>query len=82
MFKECLWLNEPKEWHLRGGLLNVITDMNTDFWRETHYGFTRDSAHSFGCQTQGDFTAQVRVRARYAELYDQAGIMVRIDEAS
>src|SRR5215212_6349578 len=36
---------------------------------------------SFGCVAEGDFTAEVRVRARYEELYDQAGIMVRIDES-
>ena len=33
-----------------------------------------------GCDTDGDFTMQVRVRANYAALYDQAGIMVRLDE--
>ena len=35
----------------------------------------------FQCATAGDFTAELRVRGRYQELYDQAGIMVRIDEA-
>src|ERR1043166_99071 len=30
----------------------------------------------------GDFTAELRVAARYEALYDQAGLMVRIDEAN
>lgn len=81
MFERCTWLNEPKEWHLGSDALTAVTDHNTDFWRETHYGFTRDSGHFFHCATAGDFTAQIRVRARYDELYDQAGIMVRLDEA-
>ena len=81
MLERCTWLNEPSEWHLDAGILNVTTDRETDFWRETHYGFTRDSGHFFGCVADGDFTAEIRVRARYEELYDQAGIMVRIDEA-
>jgi regulation of enolase protein 1 (concanavalin A-like superfamily) len=81
MFERCVWLNEPRNWGLEGGFLSVATNQGTDFWRETHYGFTRDSGHFFGCGIIGDFTAELRVQARYDELYDQAGIMVRIDEA-
>jgi uncharacterized protein len=81
MLERCTWLNEPRDWHLEAGILTVTTERETDFWRETHYGFTRDSGHFFRCVAQGDFTAELRVRARYEELYDQAGIMVRIDEA-
>lgn len=75
------WLNEPAAWRLDGDSLLVTTDARTDFWRETHYGFTRDSGHLFGIAVAGDFTAELRVRAAYRELYDQAGIMVRVDEA-
>jgi regulation of enolase protein 1 (concanavalin A-like superfamily) len=57
-----------------------VTDNATDFWRETHYGFTHDNGHLFGHDTGGDFTMQVRVRANYDALYDQAGIMIRLDE--
>jgi uncharacterized protein len=75
----CAWLNAPGTWRLDGGRLRALTDAKTDFWRETHYGFTRDNGHFFGCSVPGDFTAQLRVRARYDALYDQAGIMVRLD---
>jgi regulation of enolase protein 1 (concanavalin A-like superfamily) len=81
MFDQCSWLNEPKAWRLEDDVLHVTTDQGTDFWLETHYGFTRHSGHIFGVTRDGDFTAQVRVRARYEQLYDQAGLMVRIDEA-
>ncbi len=54
-------LNEPAHWRLDDGDLHVVTDRNTDFWRETHYGFTRDSGHFFGRDVAGDFTAQLRV---------------------
>ena len=80
MFDTCLWYNEPLNWSLRDNMLNVSTDKGTDFWRKTHYGFIRDSGHFFGAEWKGDFTASVRVQARYEALYDQAGIMVRIDE--
>ena len=79
-FARCRWLNAPETWRLNDGCLLVVTDAATDFWRETHYGFTRDNGHFFGCDVTGDFTMQLRVRARYDALYDQAGIMVRLDE--
>lgn len=74
------WLNEPKTWREAGGILEVATDHGSDFWRETHYGFTRHSGHFLALPTQGDFTAQLRISAEYEKLYDQAGIMVRVDD--
>jgi len=74
------WLNEPKAWRHTDGVLTVTTDHGTDFWRETHYGFTRHSGHFLALRTAGDFTAQVRISAKYEKLYDQAGIMVRLDD--
>jgi uncharacterized protein len=78
-FARCSWLNAPATWELDDGRLRVVTDAKTDFWRETHYGFIRDNGHFFGCSVPCDFTAQLRVRARYDALYDQAGVMVRLD---
>jgi uncharacterized protein len=80
-WRNGLWLNEPSEWSERDGVLEVTTDGGTDFWRETHYGFTRHSGHFLGIETEGDFTVQLRVQAKYEALYDQAGLMVRIDDA-
>lgn len=79
-FARCTWLNEPARWRLDRGILRVTTDRATDFWRETHYGFTRDTGHFFGAATAGDFTAELRIRAEYRELYDQAGLMVRLSD--
>ena len=77
-FTQCTWLNEPTVWRRDGGTLKVTTDRSTDFWRETYYGFTRDTGHFFGFETVGDFTAEMRIQAQYRELYDQAGLMVRL----
>lgn len=82
MFDSCTWLNEPRVWSLGDEGLDVVTDERTDFWRQTHYGFTRDTGHVFGVNRSGGFTASLRIRARYEELYDQAGLMVRVDEAN
>ena len=80
MLDRGVWLNEPTRWSRHGDGLSVTTDRASDFWRETLYGFTRDNGHFLGVPTAGEFTAQVRVRADYDQLYDQAGLMVRLDE--
>lgn len=80
MLEQGSWLNEPGDWGFEAGGLRAVTDHGTDFWRETHYGFTRDTGHFLGLATAGDFTAEVRVQAEYRALYDQAGIMLRLDE--
>ncbi|OJF97240.1 DUF1349 domain-containing protein [Pararhizobium antarcticum] len=74
------WLNKPTKAEASEIELLVTTDADTDFWRETHYGFVRDNGHFYAFQTDGDFTAQVRVQSHFKHLYDQAGLMVRIDE--
>jgi uncharacterized protein len=75
-----LWLNEPPEWREEGGLLSVVTGDKTDFWRGTHYGFIRDDGHLRYRNVDGDFTATVAFQGEYRELYDQAGLMLRLDE--
>ncbi|MCD5995267.1 DUF1349 domain-containing protein [Pseudomonas sp. CDFA 602] len=81
IWSSARWLNEPGSCRvLADHSLEVVTDEQTDFWRETHYGFIRDSGHFLGFSSVGGFTAQIRVNADFRELYDQAGIMVRIDE--
>ena len=80
MFTQGSWLNPPENWSADGAQLRVMTDEKTDFWRKTQYGFIRDSGHFFGTEIAGDFTAQLHVAAQYSALYDQAGMMVRIDE--
>ncbi|WP_115562018.1 DUF1349 domain-containing protein [Xanthomonas arboricola] len=75
------WLNEPKSHRIvSGDVLEVVTDKGTDFWRETHYGFTRDSGHFLGIAAPAAFTCQLRVRATFEQLYDQAGLMIRVNE--
>ncbi|WP_285448536.1 DUF1349 domain-containing protein [Xanthomonas sp. LMC-A-07] len=75
------WLNPPKVHRvLPGDVLDVVTDKGTDFWRETHYGFTRDSGHFLGIKGPSRFTCQLRIRGKFEQLYDQAGIMVRVNE--
>jgi uncharacterized protein len=79
-FENGRWLNEPTKANPSETELSVTTDANTDFWRETHYGFVHDSGHFYAFKAESSFTAQVRVQAHFEHLYDQAGLMVRLDE--
>ena len=74
------WLNEPAEWSGDASALSLTTDRSTDFWRHTFYGFLRDNGHAFLTPVEGDFTASATVTGKYEQLYDQAGLMLRIDE--
>lgn len=74
------WLNQPQVWKIDGSVLTMTTDNSTDFWRKTHYGFIRDTGHFLGFPTADGFTAQIRIRGEFRTLYDQAGLMVRINE--
>jgi regulation of enolase protein 1 (concanavalin A-like superfamily) len=74
------WLNPPPEWGEERGVLTVMTGDRTDFWRKTHYGFVRDDGHFRHVAAPADFSAAVTFRGDYHALYDQAGIMLRLDE--
>ena len=75
------WLNEPASWRVDDTALTLTTGEKTDFWRETYYGFTRDSGHFLAFPTPESFTAQIRIQGEFRTLDDQAGLMVRLDES-
>lgn len=75
------WLNEPPRWRHRDEEVQVTVGAGTDFWRKTHYGFIRDNGHFYYTTVTGDFSVEVMVRGAYRALYDQAGLMVRNDDA-
>lgn len=76
------WYNEPPEWSTQNEnkILTVKTGAKSDFWRLTHYGFIRDNGHFYYKSVEGDFVAEVKIVGHYQDLYDQAGLMLRLDE--
>jgi regulation of enolase protein 1 (concanavalin A-like superfamily) len=78
--KAMQWLNEPSQWSAEDGVLTVIADAGTDFWRTTGNGSVRDNGHLYGEALVGDFELSMRMRGSYADQYDQSGAMVRIDD--
>jgi regulation of enolase protein 1 (concanavalin A-like superfamily) len=73
------WMNDPQSWQRSGDRLIVRSRPKTDFWRKTFYGYITDNRHFFHLTVKGDFIFQARVNGKYAALYDQAGLMVRLN---
>jgi uncharacterized protein len=82
LFKHMKWLNDPASWKKNGDQLIVRSRPKTDFWRKTFYGYITDNGHFFHFPVTGDFTLEARVNGQYTALYDQAGLMVRLDAES
>ena len=77
--QDAQWFNPPKRWKLDGASVFCTADPKPDFWRKTFYGYITDNGHLYYRRVSGDFTTQVKVAGQYHDLYDQAGLMVRID---
>src|SRR6478672_8873788 len=74
------WLNRPPHVAISQGRLIVKAARGSDAWRTTSYGFVRDNAHALLSDLPDGWAVQVSFLADFAELYDQAGVFVRIDE--
>lgn len=76
------WQNEPTQWKQQGETIHVQVDAGTDFWRKTHDSQIRDNGHFYFQPVEGDFVARVKFSGEYQGQYDQAGLMVRVDQAT
>jgi uncharacterized protein len=74
------WFNPPKAWSEREGRISLSAEPKSDFWRLTASGTVADSGHFYFEERDGDFTVTVKLKGDYATQYDQAGLMLRIDE--
>jgi uncharacterized protein len=77
--EEFFWFNEPSKYIFDNGLI-IYTNPYTDFWQRTHYGFQSDNGHCLFIKVEKDFTFTSHFEFSMEEMYDQCGIIVRIDE--
>jgi regulation of enolase protein 1 (concanavalin A-like superfamily) len=73
------WLNPPDDVRQDGADLVVTTGEGGDFWRTTSYGFVHDDGHALLAPFPPGTAVEVSFTADLTELYDQAGVMVRVD---
>jgi uncharacterized protein len=82
LFAKMKWFNEPASATQSGDQLVVRTKPKTDYWRKTFYDYVTDNGHFFFLPVIGDFALKSCVAGKYGALYDQAGLMVRIDSSN
>ncbi|MDE6277167.1 MAG: DUF1349 domain-containing protein [Muribaculaceae bacterium] len=73
------WFNEPEKWNISKGKLTMSVTPKSDYWRISHYGFTVDDAPFYYAEYGGEFEAKVKISGDYRVRFDQAGMMIRID---
>ena len=73
------WFNEPENYSIRNGVLEMQGPAQTDFWRIAHYGFTVDDGPFLYAVYGGEFEAKIKVSGEYETRFDQAGMMIRLD---
>lgn len=74
------WLNRPPHVAIRGGRLVIRAAGGSDAWRTTSYGFVRDSAHALLSDLPDGWAVQVSFLADFDQQFDQAGLLVRVNE--
>ena len=78
--EKMLWFNEPEQWEIKNNSLSMFVTPQSDYWRISHYGFTVDDAPFYYAAYGGEFEAKVKITGAYKARFDQAGLMIRIDE--
>ncbi|MEU9043649.1 MULTISPECIES: DUF1349 domain-containing protein [unclassified Kitasatospora] len=76
---EGSWLNQPEQARTDGTDLLVTARGRSDFWRTTSYGFVRDDGHALLTGFPPGSATEVTFVADFGALYDQAGLLVRVD---
>ena len=75
------WLHEPAEHHVINDDLVISTDCESDFWRETGYGFTHYSGHALLTDFPANSAMEVEFAADWTHEFDQAGLLLHADDA-
>ena len=74
------WLNEPPSYTAHGEDFLVTTALESDFWRETSYGFVHDSGHALLNTFEQDSAVELSWILDYDQQFDQAGLLIWSDE--
>ena len=76
------WLNPPVAVAADGDDLLVTAAGGSDLWQGTYYGFHRDNGHALLAPFAEGSAVEVSFVVDYQSLYDQAGLLVRVDETT
>lgn len=74
-----VWLNQPATAGVVADKFKVRTIFESDFWRNTSYGFIHDSGHAFLVDFPEQSAMEVTFLLDFAGQFDQAGIIIHSD---
>jgi regulation of enolase protein 1 (concanavalin A-like superfamily) len=78
-WNQGVWLNPPAKVVEEKSFLKVTTVHESDFWRNTSYGFIHDSGHALLTDFPAESSMEVSFILDYSGQFDQAGIIVYSD---
>jgi regulation of enolase protein 1 (concanavalin A-like superfamily) len=78
-WSQGVWLNPPAEAVQENSHLKVTTIYESDFWRNTSYGFVHDSGHALLTDFSVNSSMEVTFILDYSGQFDQAGIIIHSD---
>jgi len=78
-WSQGVWLNPPVKAIQESSHLKVTTVHESDFWRNTSYGFVHDSGHALLTDFPAGKSMEVSFILDYSGQFDQAGIIVYSD---
>ncbi|WP_246611902.1 DUF1349 domain-containing protein [Agarivorans aestuarii] len=79
-FSQGQWINRPKQFVLDETQLVIETDANTDFWQRSYYGFRNDNAPALLIERADNFSLSVKVSFNYQAQFDQAGVIIYLND--
>lgn len=78
-WEDGVWVNPPVSQRVEGDRLDVVAAHESDFWRNTSYGFVHDSGHALLADFPDRTAMEVTFILNYTGQFDQAGIIVYSD---
>jgi regulation of enolase protein 1 (concanavalin A-like superfamily) len=73
------WINPPVKFDEDSGHLLVTAAHESDFWRNTSYGFIHDSGHALVKDFPDGTAMEISFTLDYVGQFDQAGVIVYSD---
>lgn len=76
------WTTTPTRVEVAADGMRVTAAEGSDAWRTTSYGFVHDTEHALLAPFAQDTAVEVSFRLDFAAQFDQAGLFVKVDEAT
>lgn len=78
--KNPRWTRQPQNFKISKDSIEIITEINTDLWQRTYYGFQNDNAPVLQVSTDEEyFSFVVKTEFDSKHRFDQCGVAIYLD---